>query len=420
MRIWILFSLLVVGSFAPSWGQITNRSGLTSPSSTKVPLRRFPCAGTPIWEADFDDLADIPGDWLVADEDEGIPNPNLQTLAPTGGWQLTDDFNDSLSNNRLLISPSWYTDESLVSDDWLVLPQQTNLPSEVCLSWYAFSQDVGFKEAYEVWVSTAGGTVADLRNGTRIFVIDGEDNILNYQSVSLADFAGQDVYIAFHHVSNNEFLLGLDDIRLAQVVTRDLAIQAVDEIRAPINEDIVIAGSLINQGLDTLTFDSATLRVFYQVNGGEVEPFEIPREITLLPNDTITFQHDSLWVPTENTVYGLKVWVEAIAGDGNNANDTLFRLQGIGSATDIDLATQIGLRVFPTPATDWLVLNRTMNSGAWSVRILDMMGRMVHKSEWKNGRAEMRLSIGDLPDGVYLLDLINRQGAHLSQKVIFR
>lgn len=405
----------------PLWGQPISRSGLSGDWDKAKYLRRFPCGGTTVQEITFDNFASLPTDWQVIDVDGQTPSPQITNLTPTGGWQLVDDFNDTTSNNKLLVSPSWYTDDSVASDDWLILPQQSNLPSNVCLSWFAFSQDAAFKEAYEVWISTSGNTIADFQNGTQVFITNAEENFLNFQSVSLAQFAGQDIYIAFHHISANEFLLGLDDIRLAQVNERDLAVQSIDDIRVPINTNVTISGSIINQGLDTLSFDSAGLKVFYQIDQEDPNEYEVNRAVVLLPNDTVTFAHDSVWVPTDNRVYVLRVWFEAVTGDQDRQNDTLFRFQGIGSATDIEgQKPTLGFSISPNPATDQVVLQRAFMEEAWTLKLMQADGRVVRSRVWPVSSPQLTVETADLARGLYLLAISNPSGISRVSRLIIR
>ncbi|MEL6636158.1 MAG: HYR domain-containing protein [Bacteroidota bacterium] len=79
--------------------------------------------------------------------------------------------------------------------------------------------------------------------------------------------------------------------------------------------------------------------------------------------------------------------------------DELVGLGGPGEAEDIQLA--------PVPTRDWLVLSfrGVAAQQAWSWRLLDVQGRVVHGSDqWRSG-ARWEIDLSGLADGLYYLQL---------------
>jgi hypothetical protein len=106
---------------------------------------------------------------------------------------------------------------AITPDNWLITPAIT-LPADgnYTLSWFATgaSNDYG-EEHYAVYVAT-GNTVADFTATTPI----SEETLAGYEwvsrSASLADYAGQTVYVAFRHYSCTDmYVLGIDDVSIA-------------------------------------------------------------------------------------------------------------------------------------------------------------------------------------------------------------
>ena len=394
------------------WSQTFTRSGLPVSLEDRSSLRRFPCGGELLLEESFDGTA-LPENWAVRDVDGLPPRPEIEFLTPQPGWQSVLDFRDPDSVNRLMASPSWYAGSRAPSDDYLILPQLT-LPDDVCLSWYAYSQDPNFPESYEIRVSTTGTAPADFLANPPLLTIGAEETNFFYRSTSLDAYAGQTVYVAFRHTSQDKFILALDDIRLAQVKQRDMALYAVDPIFANPGDSVAIKGSIINLGLDTLTFDTARLTVNYQVDDGPRVTMPINKSITFVPNDTLNFVHDSLWAPLQDTVYLLKVWISGFGTDNNPENDTLARFQGVGTFVSNEPSRPApGFLLSPNPASRHLRLRGTGSLAAhYELQLMDLTGRILHPGlTWRPATGPLELEVQHLPEGLYLLRLLAPDGS---------
>ncbi|MEO0639492.1 MAG: hypothetical protein AAFY70_07200, partial [Bacteroidota bacterium] len=84
----------------------------------------------------------LPTGWVALDLDEQSPRFEVSLLTPEPGWQLVPDFKDPVGNNTVLASPSWYDNDTVASNDWLITPLIQNLPVRTCLSWYAYSRRI--------------------------------------------------------------------------------------------------------------------------------------------------------------------------------------------------------------------------------------------------------------------------------------
>lgn len=72
--------------------------------------------------------------------------------------------------------------------------------------------------------------------------------------------------------------------------------------------------------------------------------------------------------------------------------------------TDVDEETKAQLKVFPNPTTDYVEL--TDNSVVDEMVIYNLLGREVRSFNVLNGR---RYEVADLPNGMYLVSLVNRE-----------
>ncbi|MEL7341438.1 MAG: choice-of-anchor J domain-containing protein, partial [Bacteroidota bacterium] len=168
-----LFLFLTFGQLS---AQLATRSGAMAPQESKAQLRQFPCGGTTVLDEVFETEM-IPVDWSTIDSDNLTPRQEIQFLFPQGGWQPIVDFKDS--TNRAIASPSWYEDSLGTSNDWIISPLLNNLPTNVCLSWYAYSQDPNFPESYEIRVSTTTPDEAGFLAEDAVFSIEEEGSSLN-------------------------------------------------------------------------------------------------------------------------------------------------------------------------------------------------------------------------------------------------
>lgn len=415
MSRFLSLSLLILAIIPILPAQGPSRSGFPSEQEDKRFQRRFPCGGQEVLEQDFQ--ADtLPDNWLILDEDGFVPRTVIQNLTPTGGWQLVTDFKDADSLNQVLASPSWYNDDNSPSDDYLILEQIT-LPSNPCLSWYAYSQDQLFPESYEIRISTTTPDAAGFLANSAVITIEGEGDEYTFRSTSLAQYGEQTVYIAFRHTTEDGFILALDDIRIAQVQERDIAMFSVDALTLDPADTVNFSGAVINRGLDTLVFDSLQMEISWQINNDAVQTIAIADSFSLLPNDTLQFVHDSTWTPPVSAAYRLRVWVSGIAMDGNIENDTLSRFQAVGSATSIYEEINDQLAIFPNPSAGIFTIE--LGEGFYqeaTYSVISLTGQVIASDIIRNNRTDITLP--NLPQGMYLLVVEDIKQKRATQRLL--
>jgi len=381
-------------------------------------LRSFPCGGTTLLEESFDN--GIPADWMILDLDGQAPNDYLQNIVNGGGWQGHVDFKDNA--NQVAISPSWYQD-TIASEDWLILPK-VGLGTNTCLSWYAYSQDRYFPEDYEVRISTTTPDTTGFFAEEALAIIEDESYPLDYRSVNLAAYANDSVYIAFRHISKDQFILVLDDVRLAEVETNDLSIlnlrlPDVGDTLQPM-DTVRIKAALVNYGSDTLVADSL-VQVNYAVNGGSVQTAILSDSIVLAPNDTMEFVHAELWaVPSDQIGYEICMWASGV-NDQNASNDTLCIWVGVGTATKVDESLfDVGfIRVYPNPAQDFLQIERTIGQNTLQFALYDLSGKMIGSLQTLDAfDNQTQMSLASFPKGLYFLRVWDEEGHHYTAKII--
>ncbi len=156
---------------------------------------------------DFEGLAVIPADWALFNLDQGTvasSRADLQGLNDSA-WIC---WNSTYFGSRVAIATSWYQEQSttgLDANDWLILPAIT-LGQNTTLKWDAMSltSSGDYPDSYRIWVSTTTQDPTGCQANPFLYrVIDEEagDDVggegIQTRQVSLKNYAGQTVYIAF-------------------------------------------------------------------------------------------------------------------------------------------------------------------------------------------------------------------------------
>ncbi|MBO4306965.1 MAG: choice-of-anchor J domain-containing protein [Bacteroidales bacterium] len=163
-------------------------------------------------------------------------------------WTFID--NDQNGNNWTISSNHTYNGNyclyvsynSTQDDDWAI-SQPITIPANMTsaqLSWYVAASSY-FEETYEVRVSTTGNTVSDFTDS-----IFGETYGGSHvkRIVSLSNYAGQTIRIAFRHLSTDMFYLAIDDVRIGG-------------LEAP--ENVTISGPVEVQVGETATYIASAI-----------------------------------------------------------------------------------------------------------------------------------------------------------------
>ncbi|MBX7242472.1 MAG: choice-of-anchor J domain-containing protein [Bacteroidia bacterium] len=411
----IILAILIFWNINEAGAQRVSKSNEPAPSSFS-PLRTFPCDGTTIYEEGFDGLSQgqLPLDWSSLDLDTLIPHPDISYMQK--GWQAILDFKDSA--NTAMASPSWYALPDS-SDDWLIT-QKVQLGANPCISWYAYSQDVYYPEKYEVRVSTTTPDTAGFLANDPVSIINSEFYSENYRSAILTEYKNKEIYLAFRQKSYDKFILVLDNVRFAEVLKKDPAMYSIRTTPyADTSKIVFIRGSIINHGSDTLKIDSAQLVVHYQVNNGQIESSAIRKPLTIVPNDTLNWLHDSTW-KTPNT-YGLvtiRSWFTGITGQPVS-NDTLEMTFGVYPTSIHQALPPESVILYPNPADD--ILNIRFSSGIApqkaAFELLDIMGKTLMACAMESGN-EGSFNTSGLPGGIYFLRIKMEDGKTWSGKFL--
>ncbi|MEY3367863.1 MAG: hypothetical protein RI973_1018 [Bacteroidota bacterium] len=178
--------------------------------------------------------------------------PATQVAAYAAAWTVaTPGFGNG---TKVAISNSWYTPPG-AADDWMITPAITITDPNTILTWEAKAQDASYPDGYQVRVSTGGNTLPEFTD--IIFSLPAEQTTWQQRGASLADYVGQTIHIAFRNNSNDMYLLLVDNIVVASIQDKDVAMTDFNSTRFhPLGSNVAINATVKNQGGEPLnSFD---------------------------------------------------------------------------------------------------------------------------------------------------------------------
>lgn len=184
----------------------------------------------------------IPADWQLIDADGNTLSKDVQKF----GFRQGDAWVPFLieeENNAVASSTSWYS-PSGTSSDWMILPALDVLPGAT-ISWRSKAADRRFRDGLAVYVSTSASTPDEFLKQQPLFSVAGEENAWASHSISLKEFEGKSVRIAFVNNSNNKSRLFVDDIVAG--IASGLAFESEMPYLMQLGTDAMVTGYVVNR-----------------------------------------------------------------------------------------------------------------------------------------------------------------------------
>jgi hypothetical protein len=276
--------------------------------------------------------------------------PDASVAYINEAWERREDFQNNVTDS-VAFSTSFYSPVG-AANDFMWTPAQTILANTV-LFWNAKAYDPSFLEAYEVRIMTVaptGGTGAignQLTNSTVLFSTAAENAVWTNHSVSLSAYTGQTVYIGFRNISNDKYILVIDDIELRIVNNFDLeaitptqnpyTIAPANQLTTP--QNFKLEAVIRNQGSQTMTNVAMGCQV---IKDGILEVTVMSSSIPSLASGATSAALTATYAPTSNGVYTFKYFPIADNADQNTTNDTIQSTLPI-TITDSQMARDNGV-----------------------------------------------------------------------------
>ena len=238
------------------------------------------------------------------DVDQLTPSSFMQSIgfAADKPWIFIKDSKDS--KDMFLGSTSQYTPAGQ-ANDWMVLPQVEVLNENMMLTWKSQAFLADKRDGLKIFISTKGNTPADFPAEPAWEIAEEEigatedyfENEFISHELSLAQYAGQSIYIAFVNQSYDKSILAIDDIvvysndKFALELNLGNVVNEVDKV--------VFSGNIINYQYDNLGEVNVTLEYGdvtvnetlsnLNIARGEQVPFTLKHKMPIKLNETINY-----------------------------------------------------------------------------------------------------------------------------------
>lgn len=246
-------------------------------------------------------------EFTLIDSDNLKPNSKVKSYGFTEGTAWIRHTLEEESNNAVIMSTSCYSPKGKASD-WLITPQLDITSPKTVLSWKARNMDADMKDGYNVYISTKGNKIEDF-DPNPLFSTSAENDEWIERKISLSEYNGQKIYLAFVNLSDDKYILCIDDIQVRQGENYELTITTPERLSFDTSE-VTIQGTispLMGYLLEGYTIHCSvgeqTFSRIYEglkVKGGHTHEFQFDEKIQLpQPGSTVPFK---VWATIEDEI----------------------------------------------------------------------------------------------------------------------
>lgn len=180
----------------------------------------------------------ISSQYTLLDRDENPNKSGMSNINLSNGSWATAQYDKGTS---AAMSSAHCTYDYPV-EDWMILPQINIKSNMAVLAWDAFSVHYDFRENYKVMISESGTKTSDF---VEVYSVENEEYYVRRHVLSLADYEGKNIYIAFVHQDQNKYLLGIDNIKVGVFFNEYVLVNNTD-VSAKGGQEVEICGSVRN------------------------------------------------------------------------------------------------------------------------------------------------------------------------------
>ena len=173
----------------------------------------------------------LPEEFTYAVQDTATPDPSSGDEFNEFGWGIFNIGQHAILGNKVLACNTWFTDDTQ-ADRWLYLPAFTVNSDNAALVWNANSFNPNYLETYEIQIST--DPTWYWLNYSTAATIKNESIYTKSRGVSLADYVGKEIWVAFRVRTTNGEALILDNIGIYGDVTASILNISTDSTDAPV------------------------------------------------------------------------------------------------------------------------------------------------------------------------------------------
>lgn len=241
----------------------------------------------------------IPSDFMLYDMDGNELSPDMEII----GFQKGDAWisYNADGNNGVACSTSWYK-SSGTSDDWMVTSPVKITGASAILKWRAMAFDENYRDGYSVYISSSGNRVEDFDTSSPVFSVGSEESQWTWHSISLKEYEGKTVWVAFVNNSTDCSRLYVDDLVVGEPDILDFTID--------IPRIINLAGEVTVSGKLSSMRDEPIKGVKIGFSCGDMEYEEEFPDLTIQNGESVDFRLGSGFNIASNETLDYTVWVE--------------------------------------------------------------------------------------------------------------
>ncbi len=162
---------------------------------------------TNILSTDFQ--SGIPISYSIVDNDGNLPDNQVSIY--TSAWIVISDPEDTADS---VASSTSYFSPNGVADRWLITPPLSLGAYGNSIEWRAKSKDASYPDDYLVMVSETDTDITSFTDTIGYIIEENFEWTSRYADLSSFGYNNQTVFIAFRNITDDGFVLFLDDIKV--------------------------------------------------------------------------------------------------------------------------------------------------------------------------------------------------------------
>ena len=185
----------------------------------------------------------LPTGFKILDLDESEIKENYyRNVDIAQGWSIN---RIDLVSNYAAMSLSRVSEDGIQQSNWLITPKVAINSEKAFLRWDARSVLKAFPEKYRVMVSTTDNKSASFKE---IASFDAEEYEWTTRLISLAEFKGQEIYVAFVCESTDKYILAIDNLTIGEISDEKIILSDNTPRFCGDDEYITASGRIFNAG----------------------------------------------------------------------------------------------------------------------------------------------------------------------------